>query len=101
VPPTYARSPGGQPYPGLHQEKHGQQVEEGDSDPLLRSCETPPGVLRPVLKPPAQEGHGAVGAGPEESRKDDLRAGVPLLLGKAETVGAVQPGEEKATGETF
>jgi len=35
------------PYPGLHQEKRGQQAEQGNSAPLLRSHETPPGVLRP------------------------------------------------------
>ncbi|GAB0176821.1 triadin [Grus japonensis] len=29
------------PYPGLHQNQHGQQLEGGDSAPLLRSPETP------------------------------------------------------------
>jgi len=37
--------PEGQPYPGLYQEKFGQQVEGGDSQPLFRSAETPPQVL--------------------------------------------------------
>ncbi|KAK4831769.1 hypothetical protein QYF61_018995 [Mycteria americana] len=55
------RSPEGQPYPGLHQKKCGQQVEGGDSVTLLCSGETSPGVLRPALEPAAQEGHGAVG----------------------------------------
>ena len=64
-----ARSPEGQPYPGLPQEKHGQQVEGGDSAPLLRSGETPPGVLCPAPEPLAQEGHGSVAAGPEEATK--------------------------------
>ena len=36
--------------------------------------------------------------GSEEGHKDDPRAGVPLLRGQAEGVGAVQPGEEKAPG---
>jgi len=35
----------------------------------LYSGETPPGVLCPALEPPAQEGHGVVGAGPEEATK--------------------------------
>jgi len=62
-------SPEGQLYHGLHQGKRGQQVEGGDSAPLLHSGETPPGALRPALEPPAREGHGAVGAGPEEATK--------------------------------
>ena len=45
------------------------------------------GALRPALEPSAQERHGPVGAGPEQG---------PLLWGKAERVGAVQAGEEKA-----
>jgi len=37
-----ACSPESQPYPGLHQEQRGQQVEGGDSAPLICSHETPP-----------------------------------------------------------
>jgi len=46
----------------LHQKQRGQQGEGGDSAPLLSSGETPTGVLRPALKPSAQEGHGPLGA---------------------------------------
>jgi len=62
-----ARSPEGQLYPGLHQEKRGQQAEGGDSAPLLCSGETTRGELHTALEPAEQESHGAVGAGPEES----------------------------------
>jgi len=64
-----ARSPEGQPYPGLHQKKRGQQVKGGDSSTLLCSGETPPGVLHSALETPAQKGDGPVGVSPEEETK--------------------------------
>jgi len=88
-------SPEGQPQPGLHKKKHDQQVKGGDSAPLLRSDDTPLGVLCPALEPSAQERHGSVGAGPEESHPKDPRAGIPHLWGKAERVGVVQLAEKK------
>ena len=93
-----ARSPESQPCPGLHQKKHGQQVEGGDSVLLLHSAETPPAVLRPALGSPAQERHGAVGARPEKGHKDGQRAATALLCRKAERDGVVEPGEEEAPG---
>ena len=74
----HACNPEGQLYPGLHQEKCDQQVEGGDSAMVLCSREPPPAVLHPLLEPPTQEGHGVVGAGPEEGRKDDWRAGAHI-----------------------
>jgi len=64
-------------YPGLHPQQCGQQGEGGDSAPLLRSDETPPGVLRPALEPSAQDSPGAFGAGPEEAPAM-IRGLVPL-----------------------
>ena len=75
----HTHSSEGQPYPGLHQDKRGQQVKKEDSAALLCSGETSPGGLHPALEPSAQEGHGPVGAGPEEGHKDNLRTGAPLL----------------------
>ena len=80
----------------LHQKKQGQHVEGGDSTLLLCSGETPPGVLHSALEPSAQQRHGPVGVGPEEGHKNDKRDREPLLLGKAERVGTIQLGEEKA-----
>jgi len=62
-------SPKSQPYPRLHHKQRGQQVEGGDSAPLLHSGESPSGVLCPALEPSAQERDGAVGAVPEEATK--------------------------------
>jgi len=67
-----AHSPEGQPYPGLHQERRGQQVEGGDSAPLLHFGETPPGVLHPALESPAQDGH--VGTVPHSILLEKLAA---------------------------
>lgn len=47
--------------------------------------------------PPAQQGFGPVSAGPDEGHKDDQRAGVPFLRGRAERAEAVKP-EEKTLG---
>jgi len=74
-----AHSPESQMYPGLHQMQLGQQIEGGDSAPLLHSSETPPGVLHPALGSHAQEGHGAVGVSPEEGHHNDQRDETPLL----------------------
>lgn len=48
-PTMCAPIPEGQQYPGLHQGKHGQHIEEGDPAPLLLSGETSPRVLCPAL----------------------------------------------------
>jgi len=66
---VYNHSLEGQSDPGPHQKKRGQHVKGGDSAPLVSSGETPSAVLRPSLEPPAQEGHGPVGEGPEEATK--------------------------------
>ena len=59
--------------PGCIKRNIDQQVEGSDSTPLLSSRETPSAVLHPDLEPTTQEGHGAVGANPEEGHEDDQR----------------------------
>ena len=62
-PAVCARSPEGQPYPGLHQ----RCMPSRSREVILPLCSggTSPGVLHPALELPAQEGHGDVGAGAE------------------------------------
>ena len=86
-------------YPGLHQEKCEQQVEGGDSAPLLCSHETSPRLSSPVLGTPTQEGHQGVGMGTEEGHEDDQRAGAPPPRGQAERAEALCSVEEKALRE--
>jgi len=42
-----------------------------------------------------------VGVGARGGHRNDPRGGAPLLWGKAERAGAVQPGEEKAPGRPY
>ena len=77
------------------------QDEGGDSAPLSRSGETPPGVLRPAPEPSAQARHRPDGVCPKEGHKNYQKTLVPLPGGKAERLGVVQPGEEEALGRPY
>lgn len=52
--------------------------------------------MHPALGPSVQERHGPVGVSLEGGHKVHQGAVVPVIQGKAERIGAVQPGEEKA-----
>ena len=66
--------------PRLYKKKSGQQVNGGNSAPLLCSGEAPPGVLNPALRSPVSSTrHAPAEAGPEKGHKNGQRAGAPLL----------------------
>jgi len=80
-------SPESHLYPGLHPKQSGQQVKKGDSASVLRSGETPLGVLYPALEPSSQKRHRPVGAGPEDRHKNDPRDGTPLYKDRLRELG--------------
>ena len=74
-----ACSPESQLYPGLHQEKRGQQVEGGDSALLLHSHEIPPGSPVSSSGAPNIRRTLKCWSGSRGGHKDDQRVGVPIL----------------------
>jgi len=54
-------------------------MQKGAQQSLQCSIANNGSELCPALEPPAQQGHGPVGAGPEEGYKNDLKAGAPLV----------------------
>ena len=65
-------------YPGLHQEKSGQQTQ-GDPAPLLCTGEASPRVPCPDVESIAQERHGPAEVHPEKGHKNDPQNGTSLL----------------------
>ncbi|KAJ7423198.1 hypothetical protein BTVI_10866 [Pitangus sulphuratus] len=74
-----------------------KQVKEDDPATVLLSEKIPPRVLSPALGSPAQEGYQPFGSSPEKGQQVDVE-GAPVLQGKAERIGIVQPGKEKTSG---
>jgi len=76
----------GHPSPRLQQKTGSQQGQGGNYPPLFCPWEAASRIIHPSLGPLAQEGCGAVGAGPEAGQKVDQRAGAPLQI-QAEGAG--------------
>jgi len=87
-------------YPGLHGQQHGRQVREGFCPSALLWSD-------PTRSPASSSGAPNTGqtwscwSGARGGHSNDPRAGAPLLGRKAETAGAVQPGEEKTLGRPY
>ena len=58
-------------------------------------------LLRPVLEPPTQEGHGVVGAEPREGHEDDQRAGASPRRGQAEAALGCSAWRREGSKETL
>ena len=68
-----------QPYPGVHQKKHGQKGKEGDHAPLLCAGEVLAGVLHPDVESSVKERHRPLRACPEKGHKNIPWNGTPFL----------------------
>jgi len=91
--------PESQPYPGLHQKKHGQQVKGGDSALLLCTGETSPKVLHADVEFSVQESMDLLELCSEEGHKNDPRDGTPSLQRQAERDGVFSLEKKKLWGD--
>ena len=93
-PATCAHSSEGQPYPGLHQKQHGQQVKGRGF------CPSAPLWWDSTWSTVFSSGALSTGkiwtcwSRSRGGHRNDQRAGTPLLWGKADRVGVVKSGEE-------
>lgn len=85
-------------YAGLQNDKYDQQAKGGNFISLLQPCETPSAVLHPGLRHPHKKDV-ECRSRPRGGHEDVQRAAAPLLKGKAEGAGPVQPREERALGK--
>jgi len=87
--------------PGCIKSSVASRAREG----ILPLCSA---LVRPYLEsciqlwgPQHRKDMDLLGVGPEEGHKNHQSAGTPLLRGKAERAGVVQPGEETAPGTPY
>lgn len=65
----------------------------------LCPSQTSPGILHPVLGPPAQEIPGGVEVGPEEGHKNNQSEGIPLLQEQLRELGLFSWDKRRLQGE--
>jgi len=75
----FPHSPESQLYPGLHQNKHGCQVKDGDPPSLLCARGTSLGILIPDMDSSVQGRCGVVRARSEEGHQNHPRDGTTLI----------------------
>jgi len=84
-------SPESQPYPGLHQKTCSQQVERGDTTPLLCTGETSPGGLSPYADScQYRTDVNPLGVHPEKGHEDGLRDQTAPLQAQAESCSVLR-----------
>ena len=100
APTVCTHSPEGQPHPGLHPQQRGQQVEGGDSTPLLCSGEIHLQFCVHLWNPQNKKDMELLEQVQRRTTKT-IRDGMPLLWGKAARIGVLHPAEEKALGTPY